>query len=112
MTDSPTATPAPPSETRIAEDLINELIELLRKVIENSGTGRTAQQIQELIIELGAVTSEVKKLNKTLEAWDPQGTELRGLGDKIDEQSELIGEIGEKVSRMYPAIFEPDARGG
>ncbi|TGD60255.1 hypothetical protein EYC08_21170 [Tabrizicola sp. WMC-M-20] len=107
MTSSPDTPETPTSSMQISEELIIELIDLLKSMIENSGTGRTAEQMKQLIVELSIVGRSADKLSKALIEANRQELELRVLSSKIDAQSRLIAQIGKKVSQMYPVLFEP-----
>lgn len=104
--------PDPPtSHFPLSKELIIELISLLKRVIENSGTGRTAEQMQELIVELSSVTRSMDKLNETLEKFNEQERGLQTLTEETKSQKKQISQIETKVSNMYSVIFEPDPQG-
>jgi hypothetical protein len=89
-----------PKEVRISEEvtpeMILELIQRLTDLLDVSGTGRMAEQINELIMELGRTGNTIDRLRQTLE--------------RTSTQEQRLSQIEASLDQLRSLLIEPDAR--
>lgn len=83
-----------PKEVRISEEvtpeMILELIQRLTDLLDVSGTGRMAEQINELIMELSRTGNTIDKLRRTLERTSTQEQRLSQIEASLDQLRSLL----------------------
>lgn len=89
MTDTPEATEAQLSP-EVTPEMILELIQRLKDLLDVSGTGRMSEQISELIMELSRTADTIDKLRQTLEQTSTQEQRLSQIESSLDQLRSLL----------------------
>ena len=89
MTDTPEPTEAQLSP-EVTPEMILELIQRLKDLLDVSGTGRMSEQISELIMELSRTADTIDKLRQTLEQTSTQAQRLSQIESSLDQLRSLL----------------------
>ena len=89
MTDTPEPTEAQLSP-EVTPEMILELIQRLKDLLDVSGTGRMSEQISELIMELSRTADTIDKLRQTLEQTSTQEQRLSQIESSLDQLRSLL----------------------